>query len=101
MDALLLQTIDFLDESVRIDHDTIANYRQLSRSHHARRQERQFVSNSADDQSMASIMSALKADHDVGLLGQPIDDLALALVSPLGSNDDHIGHAAPFLRAGN
>jgi hypothetical protein len=44
-------------------------------------------------------MSALKADDDVGLLGQPVDDLTLALVPPLGADHDHIGHEASFLRA--
>ena len=37
-------------------------------------------------------MAALKADHDIGLLGQPIDDLALAFVAPLGADHDNIGH---------
>ena len=37
---------------------------------------------------------------DVGLLGEPVDDLALALVAPLRADDHHIGHEAPFLHAG-
>ena len=41
---------------------------------------------------MAGIMAALKADDDVGLLGQPIDDLAFALVAPLGADHDNICH---------
>src|SRR5262249_48655666 len=42
--------------------------------------------------------STLEANHDVGLLGQPVDDFALSLVPPLGTNHDHIGHEAAFLR---
>src|ERR1700761_719855 len=42
---------------------------------------------------MAGIMAALKADDDVSLLGQPVDDLALAFVSPLGADDDDVCHA--------
>ena len=42
-------------------------------------------------------MSTLEADDDVGLLGQPVDDFPLTFVPPLGTNHDHIGHAAPFL----
>jgi hypothetical protein len=30
------------------------------------------------------------------LLGEPVDDLALALVTPLGADDDHVGHEASF-----
>jgi hypothetical protein len=47
---------------------------------------------------VACIMSTLEADHDVGLLGQQVDDFALPHVPPLGTNHDHIGHAAAFLR---
>jgi len=47
---------------------------------------------------MARIMSTLKANDDVGLLRQPVDDFAFSFVPPLGTNHDHIGHAAPFLR---
>jgi hypothetical protein len=43
-------------------------------------------------------MSTLEANNDVGLLGQPVDDFPLSLVPPLGTNHDHIGHEAPFLR---
>ena len=68
----------------------------LPRSHHARRQQRQLVGDPVDNERMSGIMSTLEADHDVGLLGQPIDDLPLPLVPPLGTNHDHIGHAAPF-----
>jgi hypothetical protein len=45
-------------------------------------------------------MAALKADHDVGLLGQPINDLAFALVAPLGADYDNIGHEEMSPRCG-
>src|SRR5262249_58292426 len=45
-------------------------------------------------------MSTLETNHDVRLLGQPVDDLAFPLVPPLGPNHDHIGHEAAFLRVG-
>ena len=41
---------------------------------------------------MSRIMAALKADDDVGLLGEPVDDLALAFVAPLGADHDNIRH---------
>jgi hypothetical protein len=41
---------------------------------------------------MAGIMAALEADDDVSLLGQPIDDFALAFVPPLGADHDNICH---------
>jgi hypothetical protein len=37
-------------------------------------------------------VAALEAHDDVGLFRQPVDDLALPLVAPLGADDDNIGH---------
>jgi hypothetical protein len=37
-------------------------------------------------------MATLEADNDIGLLGQPVDDLALAFVAPLGPDYHHIRH---------
>ena len=45
---------------------------------------------------MAGIVAALEAHDDVGPLRQPVDDLALAFVAPLGADDDHIRHRLPF-----
>jgi hypothetical protein len=41
-------------------------------------------------------MPALEADHDVGLFRQPVDDLALAFVAPLGPDYHDIRHQDPF-----
>jgi hypothetical protein len=41
-------------------------------------------------------VAALEAHHDIGLRRQPVDDLALALVSPLGTDDYHVRHGIPF-----
>src|SRR3984957_5537099 len=37
-------------------------------------------------------MATLEAHDDVGLFGQPIDDLALAFIPPLGADHDNICH---------
>ena len=99
IDSLTLEPFDLLDQRTWIDHYAIADHGELPASHHARRQKRQLVGGAIDDQRVPGIMSALKAHDDVGLLGEPVNDLALALVSPLGANHDHIGHAASFLCA--
>ena len=39
------------------------------------------------DDGVARVGSALKADDHVGLLGQHVGDLALALVAPVGAYD--------------
>src|SRR3979490_3155480 len=48
---------------------------------------------------MAGIVAALEAHDDVGLFGQPVDDLALALVAPLGPDHNYICHERPLTRA--
>ena len=64
----------------------------LPLAHHAGRQQRQLVGDAVDDQRMAGIVAALEAHDDVGLLGQPVDDLAFAFVAPLGSDHHDIRH---------
>jgi hypothetical protein len=42
-------------------------------------------------------MTTLKTDHALRVLRQPVDDLALAFVTPLGANDDNVlPHVAPM-----
>ena len=45
-----------------------------------------------DDQRMAGVITALKADDNVRVVGEEIDDLAFAFVAPLGADDCNVGH---------
>ena len=45
-----------------------------------------------DVHRMTGVMPALVARHDVEPVGEEIDNLPLALVSPLGSQDDDVCH---------
>src|SRR5690606_20123496 len=65
--------------------------------HDARGKQRQLVDLLADDERMAGIVTALEADHGVGAAGEPVDDLALALVAPLRPDDGNICHDAVLL----
>ena len=58
----------------------------------ARGQQRELIGLAVDDQRVSGVVAALKTHHDVGRNRQPIDDLALALVAPLGADHDHIRH---------
>jgi hypothetical protein len=53
---------------------------------------------SIDDKRMASVMAALEPHHDVGADRQPIDDLALSFVAPLGADNDNIGQRRLLFR---
>src|SRR4029077_2796444 len=91
---------DFLEQRERIDDHPVADHGKLPRSHDPGRQQRQLVGDSVDDQRVTCIMSTLEANDDVGLLRQPVDDLAFPLAPPWGPNHDHMGHEAAFLRVG-
>ena len=43
-----------------------------------------------DDQGVPGIVTALKTNHTLGMIGQPINNLALALITPLGSNHHYV-----------
>ena len=43
-----------------------------------------------DDQRMPGVVAALEAHHALRVIGQPVDDLAFALVTPLGADDDYV-----------
>ena len=83
---------DLLGQRPGIDHHAVADHRQLALAHHAGRQQRQLIGGAVDHQRVAGIVAALEAHHDIGALRQPIDDLALAFVTPLGADDHDIGH---------
>ncbi len=43
-----------------------------------------------DDQRMPRIVAPLKSDHDFGLIGQQINDLAFPFIAPLGAEHYHM-----------
>ena len=95
-DALASQFRHLVEERLRIEHHAVADHRELRGPQHAGGQQRQLVGDAVDDQRMAGIVAALEAHDDVGLLRQPVDDLALPFVAPLGADDDDIGHSRVF-----
>ena len=92
------EPVDLLDQRARIEHNAIADDRQLPRPHHPGGQQRQLVDGAIDDERVTRVVAALEAYHDVGLLREPVDNFPLAFVSPLGADHDHIGHQVSFRR---
>src|SRR5262249_6391017 len=96
--ALLLELGYLAQQRMRVENHAVTDHRKLSRPDHARWQQGQLIGLAVNYQRMAGIMAALKTDHDVGLLGEPIDDLAFALVAPLRANHDDICHEGSVLK---
>src|SRR5829696_8367757 len=77
---------------MRVEHDAVADDRELALAHDAGGQQRELVGLGPDDEGVAGVVAALEAHDHVGLLGEPVDDLALALVAPLGADHHDIRH---------
>src|SRR5262245_1842569 len=91
-DPELLHLGDLFGQSPGVDHHAVADDRELALAHHARGKQRELVGDAIDYERMTGIVAALEAHDDIGALGQPIDDLALAFVAPLRADDHDIGH---------
>src|SRR4030095_11000833 len=94
LNPALFQRGPLLDQRRRIHNDTIADDAGLSGMQDAGRNKVENKPLLADDNRMTGIMAALEADDQIGRLGQKVHNLPLALVSPLGSNNDDVGHYA-------
>ncbi len=89
------QPLDLGQQRPGVQHHAVADHAELARPHDARGQRRQLVGHPVDHQRMAGVVPALKPGDHIGPLAQPVDDLALALVAPLGADDDDVCHAIP------
>ena len=98
VDALAGQPVDLLGQRPGVDDHAVADHRQLARPDDARRQQAELVDGAVDDQRVAGVVAALEAHHHVGAFRQPVDDLALAFVAPLGAYHHHIGHGVVLVR---
>ena len=52
------------------------------------------------DDRVPRVRAAVVAADEIGVLREQVDDLALALVAPLGADDDGAGHARSLSRPG-
>ena len=82
---------DFGQQRLGIHHDAVADDAQLA-AHQPGGQQRQLVGLVADHQRMAGVVAALEPHDHVGSAGEPVHDLSLALVAPLGADHGDIGH---------
>ena len=95
----LLELADLLQQRGRRHDDAVADQHGDARAQDAGRNQAQHGLPAADDERVTGVVAALEA-HDAGrLLGQPVDDLALAFIAPLGADDDDVlAHAADLPR---
>ena len=93
--AAALEVVELVDHDARVDDAAGADRRRLARDD-ARRDLPDLVRLAVDDDRVPCVRPTLVAADEVGVLGEQVDDLALALVAPLRTNDHggrHVCHS--------
>ena len=91
IDAAVVELIELGKEVLRLQHDAVADHTGDALVQDAGRYLPEDELAVTDDDGVASVGPALIADHKIRPLGQHIDELPLALISPLCPNDHHTG----------
>ena len=81
-----LQLRNFLEQCLRRQHDPVTDVADNARVHDPRWNQAKNGLLAIDPEGMARIVAALKAHDALGGLGEPVDDFALAFVTPLGTD---------------
>src|SRR5262245_46157398 len=92
IEPALLEAVQLLDQHLRVDHTSVAQHANGARPQDAAWHQPQLVRLVAEHERVPGVVAALVAGDDVGALGQGVDDLALALIAPLGADDHAAGH---------
>ena len=92
VDPAPAQLVDLGAQHHRIHHHAVADRAELARVEDPGRDQVELERLAFTDDRVAGVVAALEADHEVGLLGEQVDDLSLPLVAPLGADDHHSWH---------
>ncbi len=98
--AALAQPVDLAGEHRRVDHDAVADHAGGVGVEDPGGDQVELEDLVAVDDRVAGVVASLKARDDVRARGEQVDDLALPLVAPLGSDDDGARHPQVSLGAG-
>ena len=88
--SVFLQLIEFGEKGGRRKDNTVAEVALHRRMHDAGRNEAKHGLVAVHDDRMAGVVAPVEAHDAVDLGGEPVDDLALAFVTPLGADDHYI-----------
>ena len=89
VDAARFHVINFLNQTLRVDDNAVADDAGRALVKNSRRQEPKLIFLAADRNRVTGIAAALKSDNRVRLRRQVIDDFAFALVAPLRAAYNH------------
>lgn len=91
--AVLGQSLELVEEGRDVDHASAADQVDAGRVDKTGRQDVEIVRVSIGDDGVASIVTALGTAAELGAGAKDVDELAFALIAPLGAADDGGGHA--------
>jgi hypothetical protein len=86
VDFATLQGLDFVEQHPGVDDDAVADRARQPRVEDSRRDEVEAKLLVAAHDRVPGVVAALKADDEVGPLGEQVGHLSLALVAPLGAD---------------
>ena len=98
VDAALGQAVHLAAQYARVDDDAVADHAQLAGVEDAGRDQVELERLAVAHDRVAGVVAALEADHGMRPLGKQVDDLALALVAPLGTDYHESWHDERSLR---
>ncbi len=97
--AALFQIIEFPEQCRQVHDDPVSDHAIHAGPQDAGRYEMEDRLFLTDDKRVTGVVPALETDHYLRPLGQKIDDLPLAFVTPLGTDDDYApAHRSPVSR---
>ena len=99
VDAEVAEASGLLEEGHGVEHDAVADDAAAPGAQHAAGHELEDELLAVDDDGVAGVVAAGIARDDGEALAQHIDDLAFALIAPLGANHDcrlRLGHRIAF-----
>ena len=92
--APALEHVDLVDERPRLDDHPVSDHRRDVVVEHAAGDQLQRERLAVDDDRVPGVVTALVANDHCHLFGDQVGELAFALVTPLGSDDDSGGHVS-------
>ena len=91
-DPLSQERLALGPERLRVDDDPVSDVADRARAQDSRRDQVQHERLVPDANRVARVRTALVTRHHIGILTQQVDDLSLALVAPLGADDNPYRH---------
>jgi hypothetical protein len=92
VEASCQQAVELLDQRRRVDHHPVAEQVPRAGMEDARWNQVELEMAVPVDHRVAGVVAAAVADDEVRVIGEVVDDPALSLVTPLGSDDGDDGH---------